>query len=75
MPACFRKASISVVSGALRETTGSWNGAAPALGRGKGSVPASALASSFSGPNSSNISSFWVKGWAPNIGLGKPLVG
>jgi hypothetical protein len=31
--------------------------------------------SSFSGPNSSNSSSCWVNGSAPNNGLGLPLVG
>jgi hypothetical protein len=71
MPGCLRKPSSAVPAGPLLATSaGSCSGAGPVVGSGKGSVPASAFGSSFSGPNSSNISIFCVQGWAPNMGLG-----
>ncbi|MNM92511.1 hypothetical protein D3C76_465300 [compost metagenome] len=54
---------------------GSCVGAGPTIGTGKVRVGGGSVGSSFSVPNSSNSSSCCVYGWAPNNGLGLPLVG
>ncbi|MOA24737.1 hypothetical protein D3C78_1454290 [compost metagenome] len=74
-PGNFRKASSSVPTGELRTTTGSRSGAVPGFGAGKPPGGGEGLGSRGTGPNSSNNISVWVNGWAPNSGLGRPLVG
>lgn len=75
-PGCRRKASSAVPEGPLRATLlGSCPGIGPTVGTGKVICAGGVCGSSFSGPNSSKRSICWVKGCAPNSGLGLPLVG
>ena len=75
-PGCARKASRTAPAGTLDATLlGFCSGSGPVLGAGKDRVGAGPPGLRGSGPNSSNSSSCWTKGWAPNIGLGLLLVG